>query len=1145
MKKQLKLLLFVVALLTLVMMTMIVVSAETTGEETPVFTPGDGDTQEKVEAAGGVFDEANYNFKVVDKDGNTVGYYINLGSSVATEAGGAWAAVPDGGKLLLLKDLPYSVKTTYFMINANSFTFDGQGFTVSGVPNWKIQNGVDYEVEAGAGIVAESGTTVASNNTIKIYNLTVKGSSAIYELRGAGTKYQFEKTVTTSSSYGYHINAENVTLELLGDENVNTIKNSRMFNILKTATVIVHGGTYTANSVSSKDNAFFYVASAAKANIVVNGGTFDLTSIDTTNARICMFLLLGATNVTVNDGTFHADLMSKTSNMIHIATGAKVADGFDVIFTVNDGSFIREGLATDGDYGNAIFHVYGANSVAQININGGYFQAPACIFELQNNTATEINISGGELYVPNKTTREVTVDGQAAERSYTGQAIIWYYNGATITRAIGGKDVTNSINVTGGTFTMANKSMPIVYARNKVAQGTTTAPIAISFKNVTFEESARLLVLSAKAASYYDVTIDNVTFTQSGSREFITAEGTATNVTVSVINSTITAKTLFFTKSTATISAEVDGGSYTITSALFPVSSTAASDLYIVDGSFVVPTVDALYDSLVDTFTEAGEFVVQKITVDTVFDDVADTIFSGEATMKTTYFHVLDDGAEHTFASVDDMLALIDATFMSTLPDYVTIEGVSLEIDGGTNVIFTGGEYTSYTTYFFHVVNGTVVATDATFNAPYGRFVYVTAADASVDLSFTNCNITSGESYHMFQGSLTDGAVMAKFHLTFTGGTYNAGKNIISFGPATDAEVIFNSGNFTAGGYIMYTGSVGKYAFLGGTYTTDSYLMGIVANNAVENTEYTINVSGVTVNAYHFFSCEISGATLNLNVKNVTAFLASTAFASSDTASGTFNLTVENSMFVITREEGAATTFLAGLADLVTLTLNGNVTIVTNADTTLVGDKVIDANAPAIKYAGVLYRAYFSSKTEYDATFEAQLYLGSEADKLGGIRFTTALSDDVVALVKTAVDAQLPVSYGMLIAPADYVIAAGAFTKEALDARFGSTAGVLASGKNTYVDVPAVNSKRDANEDGVFESFSAMLINVQEANYNRAFAAIAYVVVDGEIYYSTFNTLDQARSAKYMAEELIATELYADDETIMALLNKYAGVAAE
>ncbi len=1135
MKKQLKVLLFVVALLALVMMTMICVSAA-----------ADGDT----EATEG-FDVANYNFKVEDKDGNTIGYYINLGSSAVTEAGGAWAAVPEGGKLLLLKNFNYAAKTTVYMINPNSFTFDGQNFKVTGKPNWKIQNSVDYEVVAGEGIKSGSGTAFASDNTIKICNLTVNGSSAIYELIGAGTTYQFENTVTTSSSYGYHINANNVTLELLGDKNVNTTTNSRMFNILKPATIIVNGGTYTVKNVTAADNSLFYVN--AKSNITIKGGTFSINNsknIGKTNSkgklvynsRICMFLFLNAAEVTVNGGTFEADVVSRTSNMIHVATGAKNASGFDVVFTVNAGSFIRKGVAADGDFGNTMFHVYGENSAAQFNINGGYFEAPAAIFQMQNNTITEINITDGEFYIPAKTTVKATdvIDGgeSEAERTCTGQAIFWYYNGATLTRTIGGKAVTNSINVTGGIFDNANKSMPIVYSRSAVTQGTSATPIKISFSGVTLDASGRLMVLSAKAASYYDVTIDNVTFTQSGTRNFIDAEGTATNVTVKVTDSTVKANALFFTKGSATIKAEVEGGSYTTTSALFSATASVDSELYIVDGTFSVPSVGALYNALVDMTVDAGTFIVQKIDADTVFDDVED-YFDGDATMQVGFSIVVDDGETHEFASMDNVVSEFE-DLLPKLPDYVTVTGVTFELDGGSTLVFEGGEYASYSSYMFHVINGTIVATDATFTAPNGRIVYITKAAASADLSFTDCTITSGNGFHMFQGSVKD-AAMAKFNLMLTNCVCDAGSNIVSFGAADAAKVIFNGGTYTAKSIIVYTGSVGEYAFLGGTFTAATYLFNSVPTNAEENGKYDVTIANITFAGKNITGTSANAVTYNISVKNTNAFLTGGAFLNSKEKSGFLNVALENVMIVFNVK--APCSVVDGLAENVTLVMNGNVTIVTNAITTICGDLVIDENAPAIKYAGELCRAFFSTKTANEFTYGANLYLGDD-EAQSGIRFVTTLSDNVIALAKAALDAGKTVTYGTVIAPADYVVAAGAFTMEALDKAFESVDGKKGTA-SIYANIPAVNSLRDAEGDGVYESFSGMLVNIKEANYGRAFAAVGYVVIDGEILYSAFNTIDNARSAKQIATVLLESGYYEGDVDAIAILNKYAGIVAE
>ena len=134
-------------------------------------------------------------------------------------------------------------------------------------------------------------------------------------------------------------------------------------------------------------------------------------------------------------------------------------------------------------------------------------------------------------------------------------------------------------------------------------------------------------------------------------------------------------------------------------------------------------------------------------------------------------------------------------------------------------------------------------------------------------------------------------------------------------------------------------------------------------------------------------------------------------------------------------------------------------------------------------------------------------------------------------------------SFGTLIAPADYVAAAGAFTMEALDK-------LQVSGVK-YVDIPAVDTFADANGDGIPESFSGALISLK--SYTRAYAGISYIKVTllGETtyLYGEFDSTINARSAKQVADAMIAdgnsayhTEYSAEQK---AVVDAYAGKVSE
>ena len=121
-----------------------------------------------------------------------------------------------------------------------------------------------------------------------------------------------------------------------------------------------------------------------------------------------------------------------------------------------------------------------------------------------------------------------------------------------------------------------------------------------------------------------------------------------------------------------------------------------------------------------------------------------------------------------------------------------------------------------------------------------------------------------------------------------------------------------------------------------------------------------------------------------------------------------------------------------------------------------------------------------------------------------GLRFTAVLGADYLASLNGNV------SYGIIIAPTDYVKAAGEFTIEALE-------GLTVTGGSKYKVIPAEYCSNNPEVDGYYE-FSAVLAPIQATNYDRAFSAIAYVNVDGTYYYSEYDEDLNSRSIEEVAQ---------------------------
>ena len=123
-----------------------------------------------------------------------------------------------------------------------------------------------------------------------------------------------------------------------------------------------------------------------------------------------------------------------------------------------------------------------------------------------------------------------------------------------------------------------------------------------------------------------------------------------------------------------------------------------------------------------------------------------------------------------------------------------------------------------------------------------------------------------------------------------------------------------------------------------------------------------------------------------------------------------------------------------------------------------------------------------------------------------GIRFTAVLGGAYLNAIKGDKDA----TFGIIIAPTDYVNEAGEFTVEALDD--------LGLDTPAYVVVPAELIYSGSEDMGYYE-FRGTLGDIRDYNYDRSFSAIAYVEIDGEYIYSAYDAENNSRSIAYVAQK--------------------------
>ena len=148
-----------------------------------------------------------------------------------------------------------------------------------------------------------------------------------------------------------------------------------------------------------------------------------------------------------------------------------------------------------------------------------------------------------------------------------------------------------------------------------------------------------------------------------------------------------------------------------------------------------------------------------------------------------------------------------------------------------------------------------------------------------------------------------------------------------------------------------------------------------------------------------------------------------------------------------------------------------------------------------------------------------------------GIRFESTVDMNLYNKM-VALAGKENVKLGTLIVPKDYLEDGTAFTIDALKAA-----------NKKYLDIAKTESKWQNEEKGIY---TAAMINIKEANFDRSFAARGYmkVTVNGEdmIFYSSYNPALNARSVKYVASAALDDENkpeYTNAE--LEVLKRFAG----
>ena len=251
-------------------------------------------------------------------------------------------------------------------------------------------------------------------------------------------------------------------------------------------------------------------------------------------------------------------------------------------------------------------------------------------------------------------------------------------------------------------------------------------------------------------------------------------------------------------------------------------------------------------------------------------------------------------------------------------------------------------------------------------------------------------------------------------------------------------------------------------------------------------------------------------------------------------AQATPDLEINGGFFVLGENAPA----LIGAGGMMFIPTINEATVLLGASQTVIFEYMVAESASYhVRYGGKPYSVWQKSLatdasldvSNQDALYKGASVLVGKSDAGSGIRFVTVLSETVIAQLRQRTG---EMRFGTVIAPLDYVTAAGAFTVAALEK--------LSVAGDKYEKVEANYSIRDVDGDGIPESYACGLVKLQEKNYARKFAAISYVEINGVMYYGSFSSDDNARSIRDIARKALVAGYYELDEEKEALM-RYAG----
>ena len=540
-----------------------------------------------------------------------------------------------------------------------------------------------------------------------------------------------------------------------------------------------------------------------------------------------------------------------------------------------------------------------------------------------------------------------------------------------------------------------------------------------------------------------------------------------------------------------------------------------------------------------------------------------------------------DGVATHTVDTLDEFTTaisnatdgdIIDVTGDITLTADITItKNITLTSSNGSTITCGGKK--------IHVGSNTTAGSTQGTLTLNGNLKMTATVSAMINMKYGTVNVEGNVELSTTKGYVIDssrGAAVAS-HINITGGTLigtdtSGDQGAVGFFPGHESTLTISGGTITQSkdtGYAIKirsryrttdNGHKGTITISGGTINGAVAIHGDsnTVNDAKDTYGRVLNITGGTINGnkhgaiYMYSYCmdtqvNISGdATLvaeNYTINGYGKNAADSAVQSSshiqvNISGGVVEATNGSVIYAqnandfdvnVTGDKlicgGTAEANMINFADSVdansAATVNGGLFINNNtANTTIFSDNVnyvkgniiygenitnINSTTEATKGVTVKYEDNdYNFYTRYAATDaqKGEMLDGASVRLTAGstgLRFTSEFAK---------VDGT---TYGTIIVPASYLATIDAFTVEALTAKYG---------ENGFLNIVA-NDGMDVDGDTV--TIRAAITNLDTYdNYGTIFAAVSYVIIDGEYYYTAFDMANNARSVAYVANEALA-----------------------